>query len=119
MSGDLPLVRPQQLLQLIRTKGARQKVALAYRNTKLTGSLRSGVGGFIASLSYCAYLIHVGMIDLYLHGLKYFKFSDTVALGYVGSVLVRLVVIGMATIGVAMVSRKYLEGPFLKLKRYY
>jgi peptidoglycan/LPS O-acetylase OafA/YrhL len=93
-------------------------LALAYRDTKVTVLLRCKVGGLIASLSYCIYLTHLALIDLYVHGLKYFRFGDIQLLGYVGAECLRLVVIGAATMVLALVSRKYLEGPFLRLKRH-
>ena len=98
---------------------AAMTLALAYRNTRVTSLLRSPVAGLIASLSYCIYLIHLAMIDLYVGILSRFAVDDTASLGFIASGVTRLVIIGVATIAVAMLSNKYLEGPVLKFKRHF
>jgi peptidoglycan/LPS O-acetylase OafA/YrhL len=47
------------------------------------------------------------------------NFDDVARLGAVGSLLVRIVVLSTVTFGLAALSKRFLEDPFLRLKRYF
>ena len=96
--------------------GAMLVVALVYRGSLITRPLRSRVAVFIADLSFCIYLVHLALIDLYVTVLHRFGVSDLRLLGSSGTVAVRTCVVGVAAVIVAMLSRKYLERPLLRLK---
>ena len=96
--------------------GALIVLALTYRGARATWPLRCRAAGFIAELSFCIYLVHLALIDLYVAVLPRLGMSDLQALGPVGCIVLRACVVGMATLAVAMLSRRYLELPMLSLK---
>jgi peptidoglycan/LPS O-acetylase OafA/YrhL len=98
---------------------AAMALALAYRGTPATGFLRSRFARLTADLSYCIYLIHTAVGDGYYWVLGSLQFNDVAHFGAVGALAVRSLVIATATFGVAVLSKKYLEDPFLRLKRYF
>ena len=94
-------------------------LALAYRGSRFTSFLRSRPARITADLSYCIYLIHLTLGDLYYRLLHFLKFNDVARLGAMGSLGLRIIVVGVASFGLAALSKKYLEDPFLRLKRYF
>jgi peptidoglycan/LPS O-acetylase OafA/YrhL len=94
-------------------------LALAYRGSRFTSFLRGRAARITADLSYCIYLIHLTLGDLYYRFLRSIKFNDVTRLGAVGSISVRILVVGTVTFALAALSKKYLEDPFLRLKRYF
>jgi peptidoglycan/LPS O-acetylase OafA/YrhL len=98
---------------------AAMAMALAYRGTGATAFLRSRFAKVVASLSYCLYLIHLALGDGYYRILHWLQFNDVAHFGIPGAVAVRFLVIGTAAFGLAMLSKKYVEDPILKLKRYF
>lgn len=94
-------------------------LALAYRGSRFTSFLRSRALGITADLSYCIYLIHLSIGDFYYKLLRALHFDDVARLGAKGSLGVRILVITIATFALAALSKKYLEDPFLRLKRYF
>lgn len=94
-------------------------LALVYRGSRFTGFLRSRAARITADLSYCIYLIHLTLGDLYYRLLHSLKFSDVARFGAFGSLGVRIVVVGTASFALAALSKKFLEDPFLRLKRYF
>lgn len=98
---------------------AAMALALAYRGTTATGILRSRFARFTADLSYCIYLVHTALGDGYYWVLRSFQFNDVDHFGAAGALAVRSAVIAAATFGFAVLSKKYLEDPFLRLKRYF
>jgi len=99
--------------------GAAMALALAYRGTPFTALLRTRFTKIVAGLSYCLYLIHVAMGEGYYWILRKMAFNDVAHFGIQGAVAVRLVVIGAMAFTVASLSKKFLEDPMLKLKRYF
>jgi len=99
--------------------GAAMALALAYRGTPFTALLRTRFTKIVAGLSYCLYLIHVAMGEGYYWILRKMAFNDVAHFGIQGAVAVRLVVIGAMAFTVAALSKKFLEDPMLKLKRYF
>lgn len=73
--------------------------------------LRSAPARFIADTSFCAYLIHVPLIDF----AKFLGIGMNTANPFVADSLQAAFVIPM-TFGIAALSRTFLEVPFLKLK---
>jgi len=94
-------------------------LALAYRGSRFTSFLRSRPARITADLSYCIYLIHLTLGDLYYRLLHFLKFNDVARLGAMGSLGLRIIVVGVASFGLAALSKKYLEDPLLRLKRYF
>jgi peptidoglycan/LPS O-acetylase OafA/YrhL len=94
-------------------------LAIAYRGSSFTGILRSRFAKITADLSYCIYLIHLSLGDGYYWVLHSLGFNDVQRLGGPGALALRSLVIVAAAFGVAAFSKKYLEDPFLRLKRYF
>jgi peptidoglycan/LPS O-acetylase OafA/YrhL len=61
-------------------------------------------------------LIHFAVGDGYQFLVRYFGLNPSVVLGDIGGVLMRGAFIVVMSFGIAMLSRKYLEEPFLQLK---
>ena len=98
---------------------AAMALALAYRGTKFTAILRTRFTKVVADLSYCLYLIHVAIGEGYYWGLHRMGFNDVAHFGIQGAVAIRIVVIGAMCFAVAWTSKKFLEEPMLRLKRYF
>lgn len=94
-------------------------LALAHQGSVFTALLRTRAARITADLSYCIYLIHLAAGDFYYRILKTFKFDDLSRLGAGGSILLRIAVVGAVTFGLALLSKRFLEDPFLRLKRYF
>ena len=94
-------------------------LALAYRETNFTTILRSRFARLTADLSYCIYLIHLSSGDGYYWILHRIGFGDVEHFGAVAALAVRSVVIGGLTFGLAALSKRFLEDPFLRLKRFF
>lgn len=91
-------------------------LALAYRGSRATAILRSRIAKRIADWSYALYLIHLSIGEAYY---KLIGFHDVARYGPVGALLVRFVVVGTVAFGLAALSKKFLEDPFLRLKRRF
>jgi peptidoglycan/LPS O-acetylase OafA/YrhL len=88
-------------------------VAIAWRSTRLTAPLRWNFARLTGNLSYCLYLIHLALLDAYM-----FVFRHYVATGFTFSqLLLRAVTVLSASYGLALLSRRFLERPFLALKQ--
>jgi peptidoglycan/LPS O-acetylase OafA/YrhL len=94
-------------------------LALAYRGSKFTAFLRCRPARITADLSYCIYLIHLTIGDFYYRLLHAMNFDDVARLGAGSSLLLRIVVLTTVTFGLAALSKRFLEDPFLRLKRYF
>jgi peptidoglycan/LPS O-acetylase OafA/YrhL len=94
-------------------------MALALQGTRLTAVLRSRLARSSGSLSYCLYLIHFAIGDGYQSVVRYFRLQPSVIFGDLGSILVRGMFVIVASFGLAILSKKYLEDPFLRLKRFF
>jgi len=100
--------------------GAGILVLWALRGHWSTAIFRSRFAQVTAELSYCIYLIHVGVLDAYFHftgPLVRPWLRDT--LGAFGEAMVSAAVILAITFLLAQLSRKYLETPFLRLKERF
>jgi peptidoglycan/LPS O-acetylase OafA/YrhL len=94
-------------------------VAFAYRGTPWTAFLRTSIARKTGDLSYCIYLIHLAIGDGFQALAYRFGVNTDAVFGGLGAVLVRGAFIVCASYGIAMLSKKYLEDPFLRLKRYF
>jgi peptidoglycan/LPS O-acetylase OafA/YrhL len=93
--------------------------ALAHQGSVFTALLRTRAARITADLSYCIYLIHLTVGDFYYRILNSFRFDDVSRLGTAASIMLRIAVVGAVTFGLASLSKKFLEDPFLRLKRYF
>jgi peptidoglycan/LPS O-acetylase OafA/YrhL len=89
-------------------------VAIAARSTGLTAPLRARLARLTGELSYCLYLIHLAIWDGYMA-----VFRRLVPEGFnLSQLMLRAVVVLAVSYGLALLSRRFLEQPFLSLKRY-
>jgi peptidoglycan/LPS O-acetylase OafA/YrhL len=70
-------------------------------------------------LSYCIYLIHLSVGDGYQYLLHAFGIDPLAAFGPAGLLIIRSVAILGSTFCLALLSRRFLEQPVLRLKRYF
>jgi peptidoglycan/LPS O-acetylase OafA/YrhL len=96
--------------------GAAMAVALAHHGSNWMGFLRSRFLGWTAGISYCLYLIHMSIGDLYYWTLHRAGINDIAVLGATGALLARYVVILPVAFGLAVLSGRYLEKPFLRMR---
>jgi len=94
-------------------------MALAFRGSSYTAFLRSRPARITAELSFCLYLIHLALGDSYYSALHAMHFNDIAHFGIDGAIFVRSLVIGTAAFGLAALSKRFLENPILRLKRYF
>jgi peptidoglycan/LPS O-acetylase OafA/YrhL len=94
-------------------------LALGYRGSSITGILRSRFARVTADLSYCIYLVHLAVGDAYYFVLHSVGFNDVGYFGALGALVVRSFLIGTMTFGLAALSKRFLEDPFLRFKRYF
>lgn len=96
--------------------GAFFVLIVAFRGTVLTSPLRWRFLQLSGALSYCLYLIHDSVGDGYEYLLRRSGLPLVSFVGPSGAVLVRAVAMLGVSFGIALLSRKYLEQPFLSLK---
>lgn len=89
--------------------------SVALRGTSYTSPLRWRFAKLSGDLSYCIYLVHLTVGDLFQEALQ----KLGVDLGPYGTWIVRSIVVVGASFGLALLSRKFLEEPALRLKRYF
>jgi peptidoglycan/LPS O-acetylase OafA/YrhL len=94
-------------------------IALAWRNTLLTAPLRSGFAVYTARLSFCIYMVHLAVGDLYYWCLRRWGIDQLELWGPVGALAMRSVVIVAVTFAIAALSERYLESPFMKLRNRF
>jgi len=94
-------------------------VVLVRQGTSLTGFLRHPFARLSGNLSYCLYMIHLALGDGYQALMKQLGYDPNAMFGILGSVFVRGFFIIAVSFILAMLSRKFLEEPFLSLKRYF
>jgi peptidoglycan/LPS O-acetylase OafA/YrhL len=96
--------------------GAFFVLVVAFRATRWTAPLRWRFMQLSGALSYCLYLVHLSVGDGYEYLLKRSGVALVSYVGAFGEVLVRGAAILAVSFGIALLSRKYLEDPFLSLK---
>ena len=93
-------------------------LAVVLKGTPWTYWLRTGFARLSGNLSYCLYLIHVSLGDGFQAMAQRFGL-DLDAWGGMRTVLVRGAFILVSSFALAALSKKYLEEPFLRLKRHF
>lgn len=96
--------------------GAFFVLIVAFRGSKWTAPLRWRFMQLSGALSYCLYLVHLSIGDGYEYLLERSGVPLVSYVGASGAVLVRAAAILGVSFGIALLSRKYLEDPFLSLK---
>jgi peptidoglycan/LPS O-acetylase OafA/YrhL len=91
-------------------------LVVAYRGTKWTAPLRWRFLQLSGVLSYCLYLVHLSVGDGYEYLIDRFNIPVWFYVGSFGALCVRAAVMIGVSFAIALLSRKYLEGPFLALK---
>lgn len=94
-------------------------LALAFRGSKVTAPLRCKFALLSARLSYCIYLIHLSVGDFYYWTLRQFNVDQFAVWGPVGALAMRSVVIIGASFALSALSQRFLEAPFMKLRRHF
>jgi peptidoglycan/LPS O-acetylase OafA/YrhL len=79
-------------------------------------SIRQRVLEFFGDISYGLYLIHILAFDLYDHYAHRLFPNFPTGEGRFGVMVFRFLIVGSLSIGLAYVSRRYYEEPFLRLK---
>ncbi len=93
--------------------------ALALRGQAVTTILRSKFARVSSDYSYCLYLIHLGVGVAYMSITAKLGWNTVETFGDWGSVLLRAAVIIGVSFMLAALSKRFLEDPFLRLKRYF
>lgn len=96
--------------------GAFFVLIVAFRGSKWTAPLRWRFMQVSGALSYCLYLVHLSVGDGYEYLLKRSGVPVVSYVGASGAVLVRAAAMLGVSFGIALLSRRYLEDPFLSLK---
>jgi len=91
-------------------------LVVAYRGTKWSAPLRWRFLQLSGVLSYCLYLVHLSVGDGYEYLIDRFNIPVWFYVGSFGALCVRAAVMIGVSFAIALLSRKYLEGPFLALK---
>lgn len=99
--------------------GALFVLIVAFRGTVWTSPLRWRFLQISGALSYCLYLIHHSVGDGYEYLLERSGVPLVSYVGPSGAVMVRAVVMLGVSFVIALLSRKYLEEPFLSLKERF
>jgi peptidoglycan/LPS O-acetylase OafA/YrhL len=88
---------------------------LAYPGSRIAAPLRSATAKHIATLSYCLYLVHLPLMDLYDWTVSRTKLNDA-ALGLTGKIAMRALIVLIVSFAIAALSQRYLEAPFMRLR---
>ena len=88
-------------------------LTLVYRDAKWTGFLRNPFLQLSGALSYCLYLVHFSVGDLFQF---LYKHQQSLNLGPDALVLTRGAFMIVGSFAIALFTRKYLEAPMLALK---
>lgn len=99
--------------------GALFVAVIASPDATWTSPLRWRFMQFSGALSYCLYLVHLSVGDAYEYTLGVYGLSEREHFGPTGAVLVRVTVMIVASFAIALLSRRYLEGPILSLKERF
>jgi peptidoglycan/LPS O-acetylase OafA/YrhL len=93
--------------------------AIALRGSVYCAPLRWWFAKLSGDLSYCIYLIHLGVGDAYQYLMAACGIDQVAVFGPLGSVIARAFFIITASFAIALASRRFLEKPVLQLKRYF
>lgn len=105
--------------QVILVFGAFVLTVVVLRGTAMTLLLRTRFADISGKLSYCLYLIHLSVGDaIYSLTVKYNE-KLYARFGSFGWVTIRGVMILIVSFAIALFSQRFIEGPFLKLKKHF
>ena len=93
--------------------------AVTLRGSKWTSPLRWSFAKLSGDLSYCIYLIHLSVGDAYEYFVHRFGWQTSALLTPFGAFALRSIFMVVVTFALAMLSRRFLERPMLRLKRYF
>lgn len=93
--------------------------ALSLRGRPVTALLRSRFARISSDYSYCLYLIHLGVGTAYVSITAKLGWDVAKEVGEWGSALLRAAFIIVVSFILAALSKKFLEDPFLRMKRYF
>jgi peptidoglycan/LPS O-acetylase OafA/YrhL len=93
--------------------------AIAFSGSRAAAPLRSRFLRLTGDLSYCLYIIHFMVRDAYDASVARFGIDLRPGAYLFARVALRAVVVMAASYAIAELSRKYLEQPALRLKRYF
>jgi peptidoglycan/LPS O-acetylase OafA/YrhL len=96
--------------------GALCILVISYRGAKWTTPLRWRFLQFSGALSYCLYLVHCSVGDGYESVLRRYSIPEVSYFGATGALAMRAAIVLGLSFAIAVLSRKYLENPFLSLK---
>jgi peptidoglycan/LPS O-acetylase OafA/YrhL len=104
-----------RITQAILAFGAIVAACVAFSGARVLGFLRTPFAVTTAGLSYCIYLVHRPLLDVYASIASHFPALD--ALTATESTILSACVVVAVSYGVAAVSRKYLELPIMRFGR--
>ena len=93
--------------------------AIALRGSVYCAPLRWWFAKLSGDLSYCIYLIHLGVGDAYQYLMGACGVDQVAVFGPLGSLFARSLFVISASFAIALASRRFLEKPVLQLKRYF
>jgi peptidoglycan/LPS O-acetylase OafA/YrhL len=93
--------------------------AIALRGSVYCAPLRWWFAKLSGDLSYCIYLIHLGVGDAYQYLMGVCGVDQVAVFGPLGSVFARSFFAISLSFAIALASRRFLEKPVLQLKRYF
>jgi peptidoglycan/LPS O-acetylase OafA/YrhL len=93
--------------------------SLALQGSRWTALLRSKFALFSSDISYCTYLVHLSVGQAYLWLLRTAGVDPAAHLGGFGALLLRMLAIVGGTVTIGVLSKRFLEDPFLRMKRRF
>ncbi|MEP6962536.1 MAG: acyltransferase [Acidobacteriota bacterium] len=94
-------------------------IVLGLRGTAWTALLRTGFFRLTGDVSYCLYLIHLSVGDAYQAIVRWSGWQLELRIGELGAFGLRTVFLVVVSFALAMLSRRYIEQPVLRLKRHF
>lgn len=105
--------------QVILVFGAFILAVIALRGTLATSLLRTKFTDLSGKLSYCLYLVHLSVGDVVYRLTVAHNEKLYTRFGSFGWVTLRGIIILVASFAIALLSQRFIEGPFLKLKKRF
>ncbi|MBI3231466.1 MAG: acyltransferase [Candidatus Doudnabacteria bacterium] len=105
--------------QVILVFGAFVLTIVTLRGSSVISLLRTRFTDISGKLSYCLYLIHLSVGDAVYNLTVTYNERLYARFGSFGWVTLRGVIILVASFAIALLSQRFIEGPFLKLKKHF
>ncbi len=93
--------------------------SLAFQGHWLTSILRSSFMRLSGDLSYCIYLVHLSVGDAYDPMIRRLNINVDAHIGQTWAMICKMIFLVVVSFGIAAISKRWLEGPFLRLKRHF